>query len=170
MRAIRLNFLVRIFILRLEADNLISRYTRPELGRIWSEENRFCTWLKVELAATQTLSEAGMVPKSAAKAIQKRADFNLERIRAIEAEVRHDVIAFTTSVAEIVGPDARWFHYGLTSNDVVDTAQALLMQQASAIISEDLQRLADVLKRRAWEFKDTPMIGRTHGVHAEPIT
>ncbi|HZR57775.1 MAG TPA: adenylosuccinate lyase [Terriglobales bacterium] len=149
---------------------MIPRYTRPEMGHIWSDENRFRTWLKVELAATQTLSEAGMVPKKAAKTIQQRANFNLERIHAIEAEVRHDVIAFTTSVAEIVGPESRWFHYGLTSNDVVDTAQALLMQQASAIIADDLRRLAEVLKRRAWEFKDTPMIGRTHGVHAEPIT
>jgi adenylosuccinate lyase len=149
---------------------LIPRYTRPEMGRIWSEDNRFRTWLTVEVAATETLAEAGLVPKDAAKAIRERAGFKLERIQEIEAEVRHDVIAFTTAVAEIVGPDARWFHYGLTSNDVVDTAQALLIGQASAIISEDLARLAEVLKRRAWEFKDTPQIGRTHGVHAEPIT
>ncbi|MBZ5719510.1 MAG: adenylosuccinate lyase [Acidobacteriia bacterium] len=149
---------------------MIPRYTRPDMGRIWSDENRFRTWLAVEVAATETLAEAGMVPKDAAKAIRERADFNLQRIHEIEAEVRHDVIAFTTAVAEIVGPDARWFHYGLTSNDVVDTAQALLIAQASEIIAEDLQRLAEVLKRRAWEFKDTPMIGRTHGVHAEPIT
>jgi len=140
------------------------------MGRIWSEDNRFRTWLAVEVAATQTLAQAGMVPKDAAKAIQERADFNVGRIQEIEAEVRHDVIAFTTAVAEIVGPHARWFHYGLTSNDVVDTAQALLITQASAIIAENLQRLAEVLKRRAWEFKDTPQIGRTHGVHAEPIT
>jgi adenylosuccinate lyase len=140
------------------------------MGRIWSDENRFRTWLAVELAATETLAEAGMVPKRAAKTIRKKANFNLDRIREIESEVRHDVIAFTTSVAEIVGPDARWFHYGLTSNDVVDTAQALLMGQASAIIAADLQQLATVLKRRAWEFKETPMVGRTHGVHAEPIT
>jgi adenylosuccinate lyase len=140
------------------------------MARIWSDENRFRTWLAVEVAATQTLAAAGMVPKDAAKVIEKKAGFNLQRIHEIEAEVRHDVIAFTTSVAEIVGPHARWFHYGLTSNDVVDTAQALLVQQASAVIAEDLQRLSDVLKRRAWEFKDTPMVGRTHGVHAEPIT
>jgi adenylosuccinate lyase len=149
---------------------LIPRYTRPEMGRIWSEDNRFRTWLAVEVAATETLAEAGLVPKDAAKAIRERADFRLERIQEIEAEVRHDVIAFTTAVAEIVGPHARWFHYGLTSNDVVDTAQALLIAQASAIITEDLERLAEVLKRRAWEFKDTPQIGRTHGIHAEPIT
>jgi adenylosuccinate lyase len=149
---------------------LIARYTRPEMGRIWSDENRFRTWLAVEVAASETLAEAGMVPKDAAKAIRQRADFNLQRIHEIEAEVRHDVIAFTTAVAEIVGPQARWFHYGLTSNDVVDTAQALLIGQASGIIAADLENLAEVLKRRAWEFKDTPMIGRTHGIHAEPIT
>ena len=149
---------------------MIPRYTRPEMGRIWSEENRFRNWLRVEVAATETLAEAGLVPRDAAKAIGERADFKLERIQEIEAEVRHDVIAFTTAVAEIVGPQARWFHYGLTSNDVVDTAQALLIGQASAIIAEDLNRLAEVLERRAWEFKDTPQIGRTHGVHAEPIT
>jgi adenylosuccinate lyase len=140
------------------------------MGRIWSDENRFRTWLTVEVAATETLAEAGLVPKPAARAIRERADFNLDRIQEIEAEVRHDVIAFTTAVAEIVGPEARWFHYGLTSNDVVDTAQGLLILQASEIIAADLRKLSDALKRRAWEFKDTPMIGRTHGIHAEPIT
>jgi adenylosuccinate lyase len=140
------------------------------MAHIWSEENRFRTWLAVEIAATDTLAEAGMVPKDAARAIRERADFKVDRINQIEAEVRHDVIAFTTAVAEIVGPHARWFHYGLTSNDVVDTAQALLIGQASAIIAADLERLSEVLERRAWEFKDTPMIGRTHGIHAEPIT
>jgi len=149
---------------------LIPRYTRPEMGRIWSDENRFRTWLAVEVAATETLAGAGIVPKEAAHAIRERADFNLGRIHEIEAEVRHDVIAFTTAVAEIVGAHSRWFHYGLTSNDVVDTAQALLIGEASNIIATDLQQLADVLKDRAWEFKNTPMIGRTHGIHAEPIT
>jgi adenylosuccinate lyase len=149
---------------------LIPRYTRPEMGRIWNDENRFRTWLQVEIAATETLAEAGMVPKAAARAIKERANFRVERIHAIEAEVRHDVIAFTTAVAEFVGPESRWFHYGLTSNDVVDTAQALLIKQASEVIAQDLQRLAEVLERRAWEFKDTPMVGRTHGIHAEPIT
>jgi adenylosuccinate lyase len=149
---------------------LIPRYTRSEMGRIWSEENRFRTWLAVEVAATETLAEAGLVPRDAARAIREKADFSLERIHAIEAEVRHDVIAFTTAVAEIVGPEARWFHYGLTSNDVVDTAQALLIGQASRIILQDLRNLIEVLQRRAFEFKDTPMVGRTHGVHAEPIT
>jgi adenylosuccinate lyase len=140
------------------------------MARIWSDENRFRTWLAVEIAATETLAAAGIVPKEAAKAIHARADFSVDRIFQIEAEVKHDVIAFTTAVAEIVGPHARWFHYGLTSNDVVDTAQALLIQQASVLIANDLDRLAEVLERRAFEFKDTPMIGRTHGIHAEPIT
>ena len=149
---------------------MISRYTRADMGRIWGEENRFRTWLEVEIAATETLAEAGIVPKAAARAIKQRADFQLERIREIEAEVRHDVIAFTTAVAEIVGPESRWFHYGLTSNDVVDTAQSLLLKQASAIIAADLRQLSDVLERRAWEFRETPMVGRTHGIHAEPIT
>ena len=140
------------------------------MARIWSDENRFRTWLAVEVAATETLAAAGIVPKEAAKAIHARADFSVDRIFQIEAEVKHDVIAFTTAVAEIVGPHARWFHYGLTSNDVVDTAQALLIQQASSLIAGDLELLAELLERRAWEFKDTPMIGRTHGIHAEPIT
>src|SRR5919201_1848295 len=124
------------------------------MGRIWSEENRFRTWLAVEVAATETLAEAGLVPTEAAQAIREKANFSLDRIHEIEAEVRHDVIAFTTAVAEIVGPQARWLHFGLTSNDVVDTAQALLVGQASKIISQDLEELAAVLKRRAFEFKD----------------
>ncbi len=149
---------------------MIPRYTRPEMARIWSDENRFRTWLAVEVAATETLAEAGFVPKEAAKAIRELADFRVERIHEIEAEVRHDVIAFTTAVAEFVGPQSRWFHYGLTSNDVVDTSQALLLRQSSEVIAKDLERLSEVLERRAWEFKDTPMVGRTHGIHAEPIT
>jgi adenylosuccinate lyase len=149
---------------------LISRYTRPAMGQIWSEENRFRMWLKVETAATETLAEAGMVPESAAKAIRERGDFDLTRIQEVEAQVKHDVIAFTTAVAEKVGPESRWLHFGLTSNDVVDTAQALQIKDASAIIREDLEALKAVLKRRAFEFQNTPTIGRTHGVHAEPTT
>src|SRR5262249_35664580 len=137
------------------------------MGCIWSEENRFRTWLKVEIAATETLAEAGIVPKKAERAIRARADFRLDRIYEIEGEVKHDVIAFTTAVAEFVGPESRWFHYGLTSNDVVDTAQALLIKAASEIIAADLHELSDVLRRRAFEFKDTPRIGPTQGVHAE---
>ena len=149
---------------------MIPRYTRPEMGRIWSDESKFRKWLQVELAATATLSEAGLVPKHAAAVIRKKADFDLQRIYQIEAEVKHDVIAFTTAVAEKIGPESRWLHYGLTSNDVVDTAQALLVKEASAILRDGLDRLHQVLKRRALEFRDAPMIGRTHGIHAEPIT
>src|SRR3954463_112690 len=140
------------------------------MGRIWSDENRFRTWLKVEIAATETLSEAGLVPASAAKAIRERGDFELARIQTLEAEVKHDVIAFTTAVAEKVGPESRWLHYGLTSNDVVDTAQALQVKSASELILAGIKRLRDVLRRRAFEFQHTPQIGRTHGIHAEPIT
>src|SRR6266571_1940554 len=141
------------------------------MGQIWSDENKFRTWLQVEVAASETLAEAGIVPESAARAIrEKGAAFDVARINEIEAEVKHDVIAFTTAVAEKVGPEARWLHYGLTSNDVVDTAQALIVDQASRAILDGLQALADVLKRRAWEFKQTPMAGRTHGIHAEPVT
>ena len=149
---------------------MIPRYTRPEMGRIWSDENKFRMWLRVEVAATETLAEAGMVPQSAAKAIRERGDFELPRIQALEAEVKHDVIAFTTAVAEKVGPEARWLHFGLTSNDVVDTAQALQIHDASLIIRNDLEALKTVLKRRAFEFQHTPTIGRTHGIHAEPTT
>ena len=149
---------------------MIPRYTRPEMGRIWTDESKFHKWLEVELAATATLSEAGLVPKHAAAVIRKRADFDLQRIHQIEAEVKHDVIAFTTAVAEKIGSESRWLHYGLTSNDVVDTAQALMVKEASAILLADLRALHDVLKRRALEFSHTPMIGRTHGIHAEPIT
>jgi len=149
---------------------LIARYTRPEMGRIWSDENKFRMWLAVELAATETLAEAGLVPRKAAREIRQKADFAVARIHAIEAEVKHDVIAFTTAVAERIGPASRWLHYGLTSNDVVDTAQALQLREASALILQDLERLRGILRQRALAFKDTPMVGRTHGVHAEPIT
>ena len=140
------------------------------MGRIWTEETKYRCWLQVEAAASVVLAEDGVIPQAAADAIGNKASASAERIHEIEAEVKHDVIAFTTAVAEIVGPHARWFHYGLTSNDVVDTAQALLIQQASVLIASDLDRLAEVLEHRAFEFKDTPMIGRTHGIHAEPIT
>ena len=149
---------------------MIPRYTRPEMGRIWSDENKFRTWLEVEVAASQTLAEAGLVPAEAAAAIRQKGGFELRRIQEIEAEVKHDVIAFTTAVAEKVGPHSRWLHFGLTSNDVVDTAQALQVKAASALLGQDLERLRDVLARRAREFQHTPMIGRTHGIHAEPIT
>ncbi len=149
---------------------MIARYTRPAIGRIWSDENKYRMWLAVETAASETLAEAGIVPREAAQAIRERGGFDLARIAAIEAEVKHDVIAFTTAVAEKIGPEARWLHYGLTSNDVVDTAQALQIKEASEIIREGITGLAGVLKNRALEFKHTPTIGRTHGIHAEPTT
>src|SRR6201994_4459352 len=140
------------------------------MGRIWSDQNKFQTWLDVEIAATEILAEAGIVPQSAAKAMREKGGFEVDRINQIEAEVKHDVIAFTTAVAEKVGPESRWLHYGLTSTDVVDTAQALQIKEASELIREGILALAGVLQRRALEFKHTPTIGRTHGVHAEPTT
>lgn len=149
---------------------MIARYTRPKMGQIWSDENKYRMWLAVETAASETLAEDGIVPVEAAKAIRERGDFSVARIQEIEAEVKHDVIAFTTAVAEKIGPESRWLHYGLTSNDVVDTAQALQIKAASALIRENLLAVAEVLKKRALEFKHTPTIGRTHGIHAEPTT
>src|SRR6201996_7811889 len=149
---------------------MIARYTRPAMAAIWSEQQRFSNWLRVELAATAALARAGIVPASAAEALQKKATFTVERIHAIEAETRHDVLAFTTAVAEAVGPEARWLHYGLTSTDVVDTAQALAVKEASELISGNIIRLRDTLRKRAIEFQHTPTIGRTHGIHAEPTT
>ncbi len=154
---------------------MIERYTRPEMALIWSEENKYRAWLDVELAASEALAETGEVPGDDAALLRQHASFRLDRIREIENEVRHDVIAFTTAVAESMAEAghaeaSRWFHYGMTSNDVVDTAQALLVSQASQRIDASLAALAEVLKRRAFEFKDTVQIGRTHGIHAEPIT
>src|SRR5947208_5050684 len=149
---------------------MIPRYSRPEMARIWSEENKFATWLRVELAATEVLAERGVVPKEALEAIRTRARFDVARIDAIEQEVQHDVIAFVSDVAESVGPEGRWLHWGLTSSDVVDTALALLMKEACGLILEDVRALADAVRKRAHEHKTTPMIGRTHGVHAEPMT
>lgn len=151
---------------------MIPRYTREEMGRIWSDANKFAKWLEVEIAATETLAEAGQVPMEAAAAIRAHAKVDAARIHELESRVKHDVIAFTMAVGESIGdPDkARWLHYGLTSNDVVDTAQSLLLRDASRLIEAALVRLGDVLAKRAQEFRHTPQIGRTHGVHAEPIT
>ncbi len=149
---------------------MIPRYTRPTMGRIWSDENKFRTWLEVETVSSEILAEDGIVPAEAARAIRERGNFDLARIEAIEAEVKHDVIAFTTAVGEKIGPESRWLHFGLTSNDVVDTAQALQVKAASALIHEGIEHLLAVLKTRALEFKDTPTVGRTHGQHAEPTT
>ena len=154
---------------------MIPRYTRPEMGRIFSDENRFAQWLEVELAASEALAESGEVPLEAARALRAHAGFDVTRIHAIEREVKHDVIAFTTAVSERMAgageaPASRWLHYGLTSNDVVDTAQALILRQATGLLLHGLEKLSQSLERRAFEFKDTVQIGRTHGVHAEPIT
>jgi adenylosuccinate lyase len=154
---------------------LIKRYTRPAMGRIWTEENKYRCWLQVEAAASAVLAEDGVIPQDAAEAIATKASASVERIHEIEAEVKHDVIAFTTAVAESLkrqGLDdqSRWLHFGLTSNDVVDTAQALQVKDASTIICRSIEELLAVLRRRAVEFKHTPTIGRTHGIHAEPTT
>src|SRR6185369_4919420 len=135
---------------------MIPRYSRPEMARIWSDENRFATWLKVEIAATEALADAGVVPR--------------EALSAIKSKARFDVAAFVSDVAESVGPEGRWLHYGLTSSDVVDTALALLMREACDLIAKDVAALMDAVRARAFQHKDTPMIGRTHGVHAEPMT
>src|SRR5213080_732425 len=142
------------------------------MGHVWSDANKFAKWLEVELAATETLAEAALVPKDAAAAIRSRAKIDVAQIHQIEARVKHDVIAFTMAVGESIGDPAaaRWLHYGLTSNDVVDTAQALLVRDASRLIEAALVKFGDVLARRAQEFRYTPQIGRTHGIHAEPIT
>ncbi len=149
---------------------MIPRYTRPRMGRVWEDQNKYQRWLDVELAVIETLAADGVIPKDAAAEIKARASFSVDRINQIEAEVKHDVIAFTTSVAEYVGPASRYFHFGLTSSDVLDTAMALQVADASAIILADFQRLLDVLKKRAYEFKTTVIVGRTHGIHAEPTT
>jgi adenylosuccinate lyase len=151
---------------------MIPRYTRPEMGRVWTDDGKFQRWLEVELAATDTLAERGVVPREAAARIRERARVDAARVSEIEARVRHDVIAFTLAVGEAIADPAaaRWLHYGLTSNDVVDTAQALQIREASRLIAGGLVRLGEVLERRAHEFQHTPQIGRTHGIHAEPIT
>jgi len=149
---------------------MIPRYTRPAMGRIWEDQNKYQRWLDVELAVTETLAAKGIVPKDAAAEIKAKANFSVDRINEIELETKHDVIAFTTSVAEFVGPAARYFHFGLTSSDVLDTAMALQVVDASKLIAAGLTRLLDVLKKRAYEFKTTVAVGRTHGIHAEPTT
>src|ERR1700733_4709731 len=151
---------------------VIPRYTRSEMGRVWSDANKYAKWLEVELAATETLAEAGVVPKDVAAKLRANAKADATRINDIESRVKHDVIAFTMAVGESVGDPlaARWLHYGMTSNDVVDTAQALQIRDAAQIIERDLVIFGEVLDLRAHEFRSTPQIGRTHGIHAEPIT
>jgi adenylosuccinate lyase len=149
---------------------MIPRYTRPEMGAIWSDRRRYQAWLEVELAATDALAESGVVPRDDAQVLREKAAFDIGRIEEIEQTTQHDVIAFTTAVAERVGPAARWLHFGLTSSDVLDTALALQMREACDLILSDLDALLDAVRGRATEHRRTPMIGRTHGVHAEPMT
>ncbi|MDX1390621.1 MAG: adenylosuccinate lyase, partial [Acidobacteriota bacterium] len=149
---------------------MIERYTRAEMGRLWSDESKFRAWLTVELAVCEVLTERGVIPKKEMEAIRKRADFDVGRICEIEAEVKHDVVAFLTSVAEKIGEASRHVHYGLTSSDVLDTAQALLLVRATDKLLEDVDGLTEVLRRRALEHRRTVMVGRTHGIHAEPYT
>ena len=149
---------------------MIPRYTHPDMGRIWSDQRRYETWLLVETAAAEAMADAGIVPPDAAREIRERGAFDIARIEEIERTTQHDVIAFTTAVAEKVGPSARWLHFGLTSSDVIDTAQALQMREACDVILADLAALNAAIRARALEHQRTPMIGRTHGVHAEPMT
>jgi adenylosuccinate lyase len=149
---------------------VIARYTHPEMGRIWSDQRRYETWLLVETAAAEAMAAAGIVPSDAARDIRERGGFDIARIDEIEQATQHDVIAFTTAVAEKVGPSARWLHFGMTSSDVIDTAQALQMREACDVILKNLHELGAAIRGRAIEHRRTPMIGRTHGVHAEPMT
>src|SRR5437660_1387896 len=145
---------------------MIARYTHPEMGRIWSDQRRYETWLLVEIAAAEAMAAAGIVPAAAARDIRERGAFDIARIEDIEQTTQHDVIAFTTAVAERVGPSARWLHFGMTSSDIVDTALALQMRESCDVILDDLEELSRAVHDRAVQHRHTPMIGRTHGVHA----
>ena len=149
---------------------MIPRYTPPEMGRIWTDQQRYETWLRVETVAAEVMAEHGLIPADAARDIREKGAVDAARIEEIEEVTRHDIIAFTTCVAERVGPSARWLHFGLTSADVVDTALALQLRAACSALLADVDRLLDAIRDRAQQHRDTPMIGRTHGVHAEPIT
>ncbi len=149
---------------------MIPRYTRPEMGAIWELENKYRKWLDVELAVCEAWAGMRKIPRSALATIKSKAAFDVDRIEEIEAEVKHDVIAFLTSVAEHVGPDSRYIHLGLTSSDVLDTALSLLMRESLDMIMKDVRALREALKEKAFEYKNTPCIGRSHGVHAEPMT
>jgi len=149
---------------------VISRYTLPEMGKIWDIQKRFETWLRIEILACEAISQLGLIPKEAVQTIKRKAVIDVDRILEVEAETKHDVIAFVTSVAESVGPEGRYIHYGLTSSDLLDTSMACLLREASERIIGGLNELLEVLKERAKEFKQTVMIGRSHGIHGEPIT
>ena len=145
---------------------MIERYTLPEMGALWSDENKFRKWLEVEIAVCEVHAELGTIPRDALEQIKSRAKFSVERISEIEKTTNHDVIAFTTNLAESIGEASRFVHYGLTSSDVVDTANALLLRDSCDLLLRKIDGLMDVLKRRAFEFKQTPQNGRTHGIHA----
>lgn len=149
---------------------MISRYTRPEMGKLWEQQSKFQKWLDVEIAVCEAWAEMGEIPEEALKIIKEKAGFNIARIDEIEKTVKHDVIAFLASVCEFVGPEARYIHKGLTSYDIVDTALSLLLRESADIIIEDLRRLLEILREKAFKYKNTPCIGRSHGVHAEPMT
>lgn len=149
---------------------MIPRYTRPEMGKIWADENKFRIWLEIEILACEAQAKAGIIPLEAVEAIRKKAKFDIRRVEEIEREVKHDVIAFLTNVGEHVGPESRFIHLGMTSSDVLDTALAVQMKQSAELLLAGLEKLKEVLARRAKEFKYTVMVGRTHGVHAEPVT
>lgn len=149
---------------------MLERYSRPEMRAIWTEENKFKAWLEVELCACEAWSELGIIPKEDVEALRASAGFDIDRIYEIEQDTRHDVIAFTRAVSETVGPERKWVHYGLTSTDVVDTAMGYLLRQANEILLKDIERFIGILREKAIQYKDTPMMGRTHGVHAEPTT
>ncbi|MCA0173702.1 adenylosuccinate lyase [Bacillus sp. RAR_GA_16] len=149
---------------------MIERYTRPEMGAIWTEENRYNAWLEVEILACEAWAELGIIPKEDVQKIRENAGFNVDRIHEIEEETRHDVVAFTRAVSETLGEERKWVHYGLTSTDVVDTALSYQLNQANDILIKDIEKFIDVLKAKAQEHKYTVMMGRTHGVHAEPTT
>ncbi|SDO55963.1 adenylosuccinate lyase [Alkalicoccus daliensis] len=149
---------------------MIERYTRPEMGSIWKDENRYQAWLEVEILACEAWAELGDIPKEDTVKIRENASFDVKRILEIEEETRHDVVAFTRAVSETLGPERKWVHYGLTSTDVVDTALSYMLLQANNIIEADIRRFIDILKTKAQEHKHTVMMGRTHGVHAEPTT
>ena len=149
---------------------MIARYTRPDMGKLWDVENKYQKWLDVEIAVCEAWEELGEIPEDALKAIKKKARFDLKEVDEIEKVVKHDVIAFLTSVAHNIGPESRFLHKGLTSSDILDTAQALLMRDAIDIIAKDIRELMDVLKSQAYKYKNTPTIGRSHGIHAEPMS
>ena len=149
---------------------MLERYTRPEMGAIWTDQNRYQAWLEVEILADEAWAELGEIPKEDVALIREKATFDIDRILEIEAQTRHDVVAFTRAVSESLGDESKWVHYGLTSTDVVDTAYGYLMKQANDLIREDLNRFVTIIGEKAKEYKHTVMMGRTHGVHAEPTT